>query len=408
MSYTKTLNLLGNVGYIANAEVLLGVIKTFTGGKEIDVDVINEWAEHEEKCLYMKENGELETRPEFFHQADKKLFYTGYETGNTGEEIYISMLNRSFGYEGGFAGPLSKLQAKARERYENLEARRIAEEHGITFTDDEEDKPANENKYEKPVNKLHNEMYDLLLNKERFGEFKSNGCSKLISYIYVMAKRLGHLIKNKRQGGYILNQDKSMVVFNSALVDKYNNDIFILGTVRKNYLGDVDVVDFSVCESKSKLIQYGFAKEDIRTMPEPLKVWNSVEELNFRASIDEFDLDDRKRIVHILEERIDRFPEKYRDESRDVLYEKVTNAVKNCIRLQDRGYKYIQPMYHIAKDEVQYLIPLHLDAKLSDPPELTLIVQKANGFYSLATVIATEEAYDNARVVEYPNCVWLS
>lgn len=417
MSTVKKNNLMGTVGTMSNPDNVLKILETLVG-KEIDIDFVNEKAKEEEHRVYLKEDGDIITNPRYFATAKYMLCYTGYESEKDGEKVYISMTRNNIGYGGGFAGTLETIKEKTSKMLEDKLMKRAAKEKGVMVYDDTSTKEEKVVKsesgetFEKRLNvleqSLHDEIFELLMYKEKFGEYKSkNGESRIIAYLGTMGKKIALMIANGTKGEFILNERIDKVLFNCGLTDKYGNDIYIKANIIR-VRGNVSLTNMQVANSKSELIGDGFEEGKIRNMTEPFRMYTNMEELNFRMRIEDFDLENRKRITHVVEDRIDRFPEKYRDAAQDLVYERIVRAVENCIKMQDRGYKFIQPMYHIKSDSIQYLLPLHLDNKLNERPELVMIVGKENGFLNVNTVIPFEEAYDNARVVEYPNCIWMS
>lgn len=143
--------------------------------------------------------------------------------------------------------------------------------------------------------------------------------------------------------------------------------------------------------------------------PEPLRFYNTIDELLLSASIDDFDLSDINRLNHIINERRDRFPERYKTQNEDQIAEKLKTAIETALKISKRDYKYIVPMYNLQQDRIQYLMPLYLDNPIDDVPELVLVVGK-NPKYNLCsimTIISREDAYMNARLIARPDATWL-
>ena len=132
----------------------------------------------------------------------------------------------------------------------------------------------------------------------------------------------------------------------------------------------------------------------------------------FRESIssliDEFDLEDDYRLNHIINERRDRFPEEYANVPSDIICDKIKSAIHKAIKISSRDYKYIVPMYNLKTNKIQYLMPLHLDRSIDEAPELTIVIGERNGFWCVYTILNTDDAYDNARLLCRPDNTWLS
>ena len=113
------------------------------------------------------------------------------------------------------------------------------------------------------------------------------------------------------------------------------------------------------------------------------------------------------RLNHIIGERRIRFPTEYCETPSDILCEKVKAAIGKALRISERDYKYIVPMYNLKMHKIQYLMPLYLNKSIEDSPELVIVVGESNGFYIVYTILTTDDAYDNARLLCRPDSTWL-
>jgi hypothetical protein len=252
---------------------------------------------------------------------------------------------------------------------------------------------------------IYDEIYDRLLIKENW---KASSKNRLSFYLKSLAEKIKYeqtktesLVGN----GYVLSNDRTKCMFNTGLIDIYNNDIYLVDLDNKE--DDFYRKEVVMTGSKATLINYGFNKEDIMNMPKPARFYENKSDLVFSGSIAEFDLEDNHRLNHIIQERRSRFPEQYQEMSCDVLCEKVKSAVSKAVRLSERDYKYIVPMYNLKMNKIQYLIPLHLSASIEESPELVIVVGENNGFYCVYTILTTDDAYDNARLLCRPDSAWL-
>ena len=253
-------------------------------------------------------------------------------------------------------------------------------------------------------------IYDRLLWKENWAD---NNYSNLKSYIkYLYLKVLLDIRANSEElvgNGYVLNKDKTVVCMNIGLVDRFGSDIYLVihdidleENTNKLYSKKISLLDY-----KGYLVQLGFNKSDILNMPKPIKFYKNKSELIFDGSIDEFDLDNTNRLIHIIDDRRNRFPECYKDVPADVICTKIKASIINAIKMSERDFKYFVPMYNFDRHCIQYLVPIYLDNYPGDVPELVAIIGKCNEFYLVNTVIGVSEAYNNARLISLPDGAWL-
>lgn len=252
------------------------------------------------------------------------------------------------------------------------------------------------------------DIYSSLLMKESWGE----GSRLLQNYIHniklkVINDMSANDFKDTRGNGYVLNEQRTMAIVNTGLIDTYCNDIYIQCKVDRNK-EYTHLSRDSIMACKSKLITFGFNRADIIALPQPIKFYNDKSQLIFNASIDDFDFSDTQRFNHIIQERRGRFPEKYQSMPDDVLAEKLVSGVKRAVKISARDYKYIVPMYNPKMDILQFLLPLYMDNSIDDIPELALVVGEYNGFYIICTALDLDSAYTDARLISPPDNNWLS
>lgn len=141
-------------------------------------------------------------------------------------------------------------------------------------------------------------------------------------------------------------------------------------------------------------------------MPKRFKFVSDNRDLVFNSTMDEFDLIDTEHLNHIINERRSRFPEKYANESCKNLADKIKISIEQAIEMQEVNYKYIVPMYNLATQEIEFLIPMHLDTTYGQKPELCIIVAKKNGLWKIFTIISSDLAYSNARLISKVCTTW--
>ena len=254
------------------------------------------------------------------------------------------------------------------------------------------------------MEKLGIEIYNKLMFKEKW----ASGCRTSIPFYL---KSLLTAINNERDmdvvrgNGYMLSSDKRMCLINTGLIDIYGNFIYIVDkTPTVTEFRSKTVV---VAESKTELIDFGFEPKELRNMPDKFQFVSDVKELIFDADIADFDFDDTEHLNHIINERIARFPEKFRAESSANICDRLKNAVEQAIKISKIDYRYVLPKYDLVNRDIQFLIPLYLDTTFGQRPELAIVVSKNRGIWKIFTVLNLSDAYMDARLVCNPCNTWM-
>jgi cold shock CspA family protein len=187
-------------------------------------------------------------------------------------------------------------------------------------------------------------------------------------------------------------KDQRLACFNTNLVTKNYEPIF--AAFHENTRSEVDQ-DF---------VLIGFFKESqhpitqFEKRPEAADYFTDPQELIY----------DRKmelvcNVDHIIEERIDRFPEHFRDKPA-FLATALRIAIDRAKRRVLQNYKTAIPMYN--RERIQLLLPLCLDKP--DTADVALVVGREGRVYKGYTVLTLDMAYNNARLLTRPDREWLS
>lgn len=248
------------------------------------------------------------------------------------------------------------------------------------------------------------ELYNKLMDKENWA--KDNG-KWLLEYIKGLVICIDNYRKLRRKdnNGYVLSDGGKKMLFNTGLIDTYGNFIYVIdhtASTRTNFEKRV----LTIVKSKSSLLDEGFTLDKIKVMPKRFKFVSDNRDLVFNSTMDEFDLIDTEHLNHIINERRSRFPEKYANESCKNLADKIKISIEQAIEMQEVNYKYIVPMYNLATQEIEFLIPMHLDTTYGQKPELCIIVAKKNGLWKIFTIISSDLAYSNARLISKVHTTW--
>lgn len=227
----------------------------------------------------------------------------------------------------------------------------------------------------------------------------------LKSYLQFELDRLFYEAEKLNLSGKILySPNRSMILFNTNLINKFGDDLFIVG--KKVLLnGKICISDLEVAPSKSRLSMCGFSTT---STPKPPQFFKDINEIVFHCSwgID----NDMEKREHIIEERIERFPECYRGLRPDDLGQKLNYAINLATKIAQRNYKFIVPMYYPTKQRIQLLMPIYLDTTYSNHPDFALVLtpDEKSKLYVPETILGLDEVYQDARLIAKPEESWLN
>lgn len=202
----------------------------------------------------------------------------------------------------------------------------------------------------------------------------------------------------------VFNESKNKVLFNTNLINKYGKDLKIVGTLleisNKIYLSELEI---SPSTSDLKKMGFDSLKEPMTPM-----FFKDINEIIFHC---DWEIDQSmKSYEHILEDRIERFPEKYRDLTPDDLGQRLDNAINLASRIAQRNYKFIVPMYYPTLNRIQLLMPIYLESSYSSHPDFALVLtpNADDKLYTLETILGLDEVYQDARLIAKPEESWLN
>ena len=212
-------------------------------------------------------------------------------------------------------------------------------------------------------------------------------------------------VRLKKEGKVLKSNDGKYIIFNTNLLNKFFQDIYIIAEVHaaeglELYMKPVRTSK----ESYAELRRYGFDG----MVPEPPKFFDDVNEVIFNTSwmIDK----NYDSLTHIIEQRKERFPEKMREQSTFSLAKKLYDAIEYAVAIAQRNYKYIVPIYYPKFDRISFLMPIFLDGTYNSIPDFALVLQTdaENQMYITRTILDLETGYQNARLVAKPDESWLN
>ena len=229
-------------------------------------------------------------------------------------------------------------------------------------------------------------------------------------------------------GKIVFSQDKKYCYFNTGLLTKYAQDLYLTGEVhalREDGIFTCNNPRF--VDSKIELVKhYGFAQRDIDPGPGMASFYRSVSEIVYDPSIT-IDFTESK-LEHIIDDGIrrNRFPKKYTVSQTGKPIppwsqaQMLNNAIKISCMMAQRNYKYVIPQYRPAgveyvggkrvryEGQIQFLMPIYLSADYFSPPDFALVLSRRDGFYVPETILLLPWAYNNARILCKPDNSWLN
>lgn len=406
------INFLGHLGSVNNGKECLKLIGALSEEDEISLDHINKYHETiENGIIYVSNEGNIVDRNSV---ANYMWVDTGYKTCD-GDSIYASFFRGKIDFEGCYVGTkqtlLKYIEEYVGKRIKAREEIRKELENDILKTDNVEFGGKADFLNNAQTNKAFGnnlfciDLYGKLAIKENWAKEKTGEGDKnrIVAYLDVIISKIRNNIRLNNNKGYIINRDCNKVVFNSGLLDKFLLDIYLMCEVKK----DTKLTNIKLVGNKADLVDLKFDISDLKSMPAPIKLYKERKELLFEGDITDFNLEDRARLHHVINERKYRFPKNMQNMATDILTDKIINSVETALKMNERDYTYIVPMYNIKFDCIQYMIPLRLERSIQEVPELVIIISKENGFYSIMTILDIDDAYDDARVLGMLKNSWL-
>lgn len=226
----------------------------------------------------------------------------------------------------------------------------------------------------------------------------------LKSYLEYELERLFYEYENLHiENKIIFNKTKNKVLFNTNLLDKFAHDLIIVGDIvvigGKQY-----ITNLLKNQPLSYLRQMGFDN----TNPLPPEFFKDINEIVFHCDW-EFDCN-LKNYSHIIEERLDRFPDEYKSLDKSTLGNKLDNAIQFAQKIAQRNYKFIVPMYYHKTHRIQLLMPIYLENSSLSHPDFALVLtpDPAYKLYIPETILELDDVYQDARLIAKPDEAWLN
>lgn len=344
------------------------------------------------------------------NEAGKQIQWvnTGYFSGT--QPIYAQFTGGSYNWTGALIGTEEAIRAlqyqansepkTAVEKRKSLEKELCVNlnslEIGEVFTDDEDSKVITRiNKNEAFLNALYGKL--LAPN--------SWTTAQLDNYINLCIVRLNHYLeKNKDYSDFIIfNEDKSLALINSGLLDKFGKYIMLALRVLPNdnndFGGELGYTGILFADCKVSLCEKGFTKSSLAKELNRVCFYdNDISELVFNGDLEDFDLNSWGRLNHCIAERRHRFPEEYQSVPDEVIYADIVRAVEIGVALSKYDHNYIKPFYNKKFDKIEFFIPYHVGNNFQKKPELGLLITQVGEYWQIGTLLEAELVLANTKL----------
>ena len=112
-------------------------------------------------------------------------------------------------------------------------------------------------------------------------------------------------------------------------------------------------------------------------------------------------------LIHIIQERRERFPESIRSQSDSKIAGQIMNALERGIKMQRRDRSFAKASYSGKSGTISWFMPLHIDAPLSEDPELVMVVRRSGDFYEIKTILSyDDELKDRITALSLYSKLW--
>jgi hypothetical protein len=425
-------------------DMIIERLRLFSGINAVGIDDVVGFIKNEANTHFY-----LDDKMNIKAEDDKGIKYlwldTGLESTKGNRPLFISLINQDGYYVGHYIGDWKflgntiaqyfptniRMIRENTEKFKNKYEKRIDKRTNKHLTeqfkdieessnyDENKNKTENKNQYGNNINlninnqQNHQERSDYLdFNKIKHDEVTKGVESVLMinnwksingldRYLKVIGCRLIQLIEQDKPQYYVLNNIKSAII-NTGLLNRFGADIHIM--YRYNVTQKIYIA-YKIMESKKDYIDNGFTKEQTVQDIVPINFFDEGEEI-FDVTIDEFDVNHRS-LLHIIEERRERFPENMQSLSDNMVATKINNALELGLKMQKRDRNYAKPTYSSKTKTISWMMPLHINKELTEEPELVLVIRRNGDFYEVKTIIPyDDEMKDKITALSLYNGLW--
>ncbi len=238
------------------------------------------------------------------------------------------------------------------------------------------------------------EIYDNLL----YSNWKS--IAGLDRYIKICGCRIKQLIEKGEKEYYVVNKIRSVII-NTGLLSPFGTDYLILYRYNEKYK---NYIAYMVISGKNDYINNGFSKEDANINLKPIQFVDLP--MYLEATLDDFDIN-QKCLIHIIDERRERFPDDLREASSNYVFLKIMESLDRGLKIQMRDHTYAKLSYSGKDGSLSWLLPLHIAHDFTKEPELVLVIRKNREYYEIKTILPYDaELQDRITALALYSKLW--
>lgn len=221
-------------------------------------------------------------------------------------------------------------------------------------------------------------------------------------YVNSIITRINYLIKDNVDDisdFVVYNKNKSSVIINSALIDKFGKVIYFIVKLHKN--DELSFTNLQICSGRTMLVSFGFGRVDLDKIKRVRFYDKDLSELIFTADIDDFDLDNWSRLEHCIERQQERLTGKLHDASPEMIYSDMVNAINIGVSISKFDSSYVKPFYSRKYNTISFIIPYHIGNNFQEKPELGIIVSRfeVGDYWQAMTIIDYDMAVADTKLL---------
>ena len=193
-------------------------------------------------------------------------------------------------------------------------------------------------------------------------------------------------------------ESESGAVFNTALGNKFNKDVFAV--FKKNEK------DASTPYEFDKFADENFVGRTFPDIPEPPDYFYDIEKKD-RVPSDNLILDTKRKLfadnTHLFDERRSRFPKSWEGFSDVECAANFGNMLEITQARVRRNFRAAVPFYYPGLRKIQMLLPVTFSPGTDQEETHALVVARVGAGYSIETIMPLDWAYKNARLLAKPD-----
>lgn len=249
---------------------------------------------------------------------------------------------------------------------------------GLEISDIQEEPQTETIEIPKIITPVTEEIYNQLLVQN----WKS--IEGLDRYIKIIGCRIQQLIDQENEQYYVMNHI-GYVIVNTGLLNLFGSDILVYYRINKKY----NIYEaYEIVYGKTDYLKNDFSKEQASKELDPISFFN--EDDIFSVDIDDFDINYRN-MLHIIDERRDRFPDSIKNLPTNVIATRLRNALTQGLKIQQRDKNYVKANYSAKTKNISWVMPFHINTDLLEEPELVLVIRKNHEFYEVKTILPYDD-----------------